>query len=117
VGLAAGGSNVTYPVQYFKDQLLDHFNPLDNRTFTQRYWVRLQLLCPILMLLQVNQDYYDPKHPGPLVLCEHPYSSAFFFFFFDIRCLDINGEGPVSSPPHSSADGMRLANIMLLCFR
>jgi len=38
---------------WFTGQLLDHFNPLDNRTFSQRYWV--------------VPDYYDPA-TGPVFM-------------------------------------------------
>ena len=37
----------------YTQQLLDHFSPLDNRTWTQRYWV-------------INQ-FYDPAN-GPVIL-------------------------------------------------
>jgi len=38
---------------WFSGQLVDHFSPLDNRTFSQRYWV--------------VPDYYDPKS-GPVFM-------------------------------------------------
>lgn len=46
-GKAGRFQEPTAPTQYwFNDQLIDHFNPKDTRTFAQRYWVEPQYYNP-----------------------------------------------------------------------